>query len=1025
LDFLQTAKRFLDLLDKVMSESWLLISAFMVFLMQAGFLCLETGKIRSKNSINVAAKNLSDFILSTLVFWLFGFGLMFGDSYNGWFGTSQFIFGENSSSVDISFFIFQLMFCGTAATLLSGAVAERMTFVGYLWVTLIMASAIYPIAGHWAWASYFNPESQGWLQSIGFIDFAGSTVVHSVGGSVALVAVLMIGPRLGRFDSEHSMPSGSSLPFAVLGTLFLWLGWIGFNGGSTFEFNSRVPLIVLNTFVAAVWGGLLSSICHYLRYKYIDVTYVLNGVLAGLVAITAGCFAVSPLDSAVIGAMAGMILYFGTQLMDKLKIDDALGVVPVHLFAGVWGTLAVAIFGDLSAIGTGLERAQQLGVQAIGILAINAYALVVSYLLFKLVCRFVAMRVTPEQEMQGMNVSEHRASTELIGLLDSMQKQQNDGQFSSQVPVEPFTEVGQIAQQYNAVINRVNSEIGKRDSAIDRFRMSEKRKASILNASMDSIVSIDFDGKIIEFNPAAEKTFGLLKSSVTGKNFIDLFVPEEDRLVAKTSLSHKFTVSQGLLYNRRNVCFLLRSTGETFPAEVTITGANLDNELRDEFTLYIRDTTHQTKLQTRLNQLAYSDPLTGLYNRTYLLESLRKMLNAQPLIEFAVVFMDLDHFKEINDTLGHGAGDKLLNEVAARLSRVTEDSDIIARWGGDEFIVLLTGAPTVADVHDKAQQMLSHLRQSTVLEGREITIQASIGVSLSEFERDPSKLIQQADTAMYHAKQKGRDNYQVFSTEMMRNSVRKFNFNQEMKKALNSDDQIQMMFQPKVDSDEKVIGLEALIRWYHPTGGFISPAEFIPIAEESNLIIDIDRKVIDLVFKQLCQWQREGLDLVPIAINLSGKHLLSGDLIEYVKSKLEFYRIDGKSIEFEITEGVLLTDIERCIAALTELKQLDITLSVDDFGTGYSSLNYLKRLPIDVLKIDRSFVDDCANAVEDGQICATIINLAQNLELKTVAEGVENQQQLAFLIDKGCNNFQGFYFYQPMSADKIRQVLLG
>ena len=217
-----------------MSESWLLISAFMVFLMQAGFLCLETGKIRSKNSINVAAKNLSDFILSTLVFWLFGFGLMFGDSYNGWFGTSQFIFGENSSSVDISFFIFQLMFCGTAATLLSGAVAERMTFVGYLWVTLIMASAIYPIAGHWAWASYFNPESQGWLQSIGFIDFAGSTVVHSVGGSVALVAVLMIGPRLGRFDSEHSMPSGSSLPFAVLGTLFLWLGWIGFNGGSTF-----------------------------------------------------------------------------------------------------------------------------------------------------------------------------------------------------------------------------------------------------------------------------------------------------------------------------------------------------------------------------------------------------------------------------------------------------------------------------------------------------------------------------------------------------------------------------------------------------------------------------------------------------------------------------------------------------------------------------------------------------------------------------------------------------------------------
>lgn len=202
-----------------MTGSWLLICAFMVFIMQAGFLCLETGKIRSKNSINVAAKNISDFIVSTIIFWLFGFALMFGDSFNGWFGTSQFFFGENNTPYQISFFIFQLMFCGTAATLLSGAVAERMSFIGYMWITIILAATIYPIAGHWAWASFFNPENLGWLQKLGFVDFAGSTVVHSVGGSVALAAVMIIGPRIGRFDSNYSLPAGSNLPLTVLGTL--------------------------------------------------------------------------------------------------------------------------------------------------------------------------------------------------------------------------------------------------------------------------------------------------------------------------------------------------------------------------------------------------------------------------------------------------------------------------------------------------------------------------------------------------------------------------------------------------------------------------------------------------------------------------------------------------------------------------------------------------------------------------------------------------------------------------------------
>jgi Amt family ammonium transporter len=390
----------------------------------------------------------------------------------------------------------------------------------------------------------------------------------------------------------------------------------------------------------------------------------------------------------------------------------------------------------------------------------------------------------------------------------------------------------------------------------------------------------------------------------------------------------------------------------------------------------------------------------------------------------ALFFMDLDHFKNINDTLGHAAGDKLLKEVAARLTQVTSTKDVIARWGGDEFIALFTQVESPDFVHDKARQILTSMRESISLEGREINIPTSIGVSLSSNEKQPATLIQQADIAMYHAKQLGRNNYQLFSQSMMNQSIRKFNFEQEMKKALQADNQIQMVYQPKVNNEQKIVGLEALIRWLHPTEGMIPPSEFIPLAEESNLVIDIDRKVMSLVFAQLNKWQQQGTKLVPVSINLSGKHLVSDDLIEHVEQQLTDYQIDGAMVEFEITEGVLLTDIERCIDALVGLKKLQIKLSVDDFGTGYSSLNYLKRLPIDVLKIDRSFVDECANTVEDGQICATIINLAQNLGLEAVAEGVETSQQWQFLADKGCQVFQGYYFFKPLSVANLEKQLL-
>jgi Amt family ammonium transporter len=1000
-----------------MDYSWLLFNAFLVFIMQAGFLCLETGKVRSKNSINVAAKNISDFIVAVAVYWTFGFALMFGDSYYGFFGTSEFFFGSNQTPFQISFFIFQMMFCGTAATLLSGAVAERMTFQGYIYATLTLSAVIYPISGHWAWSSMFNNNNLGWLESMGFIDFAGSTVVHSVGGSVALAAILIIGPRLGRFDSDTKFPQGSNIPIAVLGVLLLWLGWFGFNGGSTLILSEQVPTIILNTCLSAAFAGILASIIHFYHHRYIDVGNILNAVIGGLVAITACCHSVSPKEAMFIGMIAGIIVYYGELAIFKLKIDDAIGVVPAHLFAGIWGTLSVAIFSDLSLLDTGLSRLEQFNIQLLGVLAIFLFSFICSFILFKLINLFIPLRVSAESEISGMNISEHKASTELINLLDSMQVQQKEGEFSTSVPEEPFTEVGQIAKQYNKVIKRVNSEISQRDDAINQFRSSEKRKSAILDSSMDSIVSVDLVGNILEFNPASEKMFGYLKRSVMSKNFIELFIQPEDREMIKKSLKLQFSSSKGLVHNRRNIIVLNSQASGEFPAEVSITRTNLGSELKNEFTLHIRNISRQSKLLSKLKQLAYSDTLTGLYNRTYLMNRLEGFIE-NPINEtqsLVLFFIDLDRFKHINDTLGHKAGDQLLCEVANRLIEVTRSSDIIARWGGDEFIVLMEGDLTPKTIIRKAEDMLDIMRNPIELEGRMVNILTSIGVSSSKVvSAEAQTLIKQADVAMYHTKKNGRNNYQLFQPEMENYDDANFTYEQDIIDALTDPEQFYFVYQAKVDENDVVVGFEALARWLHPDGNYISPAVFVPIAEDSNAIITIGELAIKNTIEQQIKWREQGLNIVPISVNISGKHLISDSLIPFIKMQLEKNNLSSEYLEIEVTEGVLLTEIEKCIDVLTQLQAMNIKISIDDFGTGFSSLSYLKRLPVNILKIDRSFVNECASINEDGKICATIINLAKNLGLATIAEGVETEEQKAFLLEHGCSHYQGYLFSKPL-----------
>ncbi len=482
---LESVKSFVDTL-------WVIDCAILVFIMQAGFMCMETGLSRHKNSINVALKNAADFGLAVVIFWLFGFGLMFGKSFNGYFGTDLFFFKTDQAEY-MTYFVFQAMFVATAATIVSGAVAERMKFNGYLIITIIATGIIYPIVGHWAWSSsYLNNidatrqllavtgqvKTTGWLTDIGFVDFAGSTIVHSVGGWIALSAVLILGPRIGKYsDANKGKFTGSSFPLAVLGTLILWFGWFGFNGGSNGAMDEAVPLILINTFLAASFGLLTGLAISFALFKKPDPYYVILGPLAGLVAITAGCNSMTSVTSIFVGIIGAVVAIFVNEFLNKFEIDDVVGAVPVHLAAGVWGTIAVGLFSDLEILGTGLSRLEQIKAQFIGIVSIGAFSFFGSYILLKILNYFYPLRVSPLHEELGLNIAEHNATSVEHDLITILEKQSESGDLTIRGPQDPFTAGGVIGLYYNRLMSKL--ETSEAEKKVWRDRISNEVKLAV------------------------------------------------------------------------------------------------------------------------------------------------------------------------------------------------------------------------------------------------------------------------------------------------------------------------------------------------------------------------------------------------------------------------------------------------------------------------------------------------------------------------------------------------------------------
>jgi Amt family ammonium transporter len=548
---------------------WLLICAILVFLMQAGFMCLESGLSRNKNNINVALKNVTDFGIAVVTFWAFGFALMYGTSVSGLFGNKFYFFTTKVAGYQ-TYFVFQAMFVATAATIISGAVAERLKFFSYVIITFLASGFFYPIVGHWSWAFNFeNPaEKFGWLGQLGYLDFAGASVVHSVGGWIALSVLLVVGNRTGRFREDDKKKSfqGSNTPMAALGALILWFGWFGFNGGANGAMDLKIPLILINTFLSASFGLIFSSIMGIIVLKKPEPLFMITGPLAGLVSITASCAYVDPTHAIVIGSIGGIIYGSTIVLLEKIKIDDVVSAIPVHLACGIWGTIAVALFGNFEVMGVEKTRLEQIYIQLIGIGSIGAFCFFGSFLILKTINSFFPLRVSKIHEELGLNISEHNASTDTHELLEVLTNQAKSDNYSSRAPQDPFTDSGIIGTQYNVIMNKLEQSEKQKNKWKNRVSKEIKLAMNVQQRLMPK--------RDIENYPI----FGLnIPAREISGDFYDFYLHDDEVYFTLSDVSGK-GVNAGMVMAKAITLFKIFAKQKFKPNEILL---EMNNDLKE------------------------------------------------------------------------------------------------------------------------------------------------------------------------------------------------------------------------------------------------------------------------------------------------------------------------------------------------------------------------------------------------------------------------------------------------------------
>ncbi|MBL4712608.1 MAG: EAL domain-containing protein [Gammaproteobacteria bacterium] len=559
---------------------------------------------------------------------------------------------------------------------------------------------------------------------------------------------------------------------------------------------------------------------------------------------------------------------------------------------------------------------------------------------------------------------------------------------------------------------------------VDEITERELQVRTVLENTLDGIISINENGLILEFNAAAENIFGYHRNEILGQSINQLIFTESSKEQSEHD-SNRITNCLALAQNATQEILAMRKNGSKFMLEISLNKMILNDEI-----LYVgsmRDITERTQAEQLIRHMAQHDALTDLPNRSLFRERLEQSMattQRHPGEMLAIMFLDLDRFKTINDTLGHHTGDALLIAVTERLKNVTRNVDTVARLGGDEFAIIQTGVHDTDGVVKLAQKIIDKVAEVYEFDGNEVNTSTSIGITLyPEDEKDADQLLQNADMAMYKAKRAGRNNFQFYCSEMHDEIQHSVNMEKDIRRALIADEFV-MYFQPQINlANGTIVSVEALVRWQHPENGLVPPNEFIPIAEDSGLILPLGKLVLEKSCQWAKQWQDAGNAPLRVAVNLSAVQFNDPELVESITSILEKVGLAAEYLELEITESFLMENASKTIRTLNQLHDLGLMLAIDDFGTGYSSLSYLKRFPVNKIKIDQSFVNDITTDKDDAIIVRSVIGLGHNLGLNVIAEGVETEEQLRFLQINGCDEIQGYFIGKPMPADAFVEFM--
>ncbi|MDG4552844.1 MAG: EAL domain-containing protein [Candidatus Competibacter sp.] len=586
---------------------------------------------------------------------------------------------------------------------------------------------------------------------------------------------------------------------------------------------------------------------------------------------------------------------------------------------------------------------------------------------------------------------------------------------SRSIPLDLTYRIAELdGRRYGVLLGR---DARARIAAEARLRLAER----VFDDSGEGIVVADTQGRIVEVNRAGENITGYRRAELEGQSperfAIESHDPGYDRNAWAMLRAQGYW--QGEIWSRRK-------NGEVFPVWLSVSAIRDEKGVVCHYVAMFSDISaskaHEARRkadEARIQHMAHHDFLTGLPNRLLLEVRFGQLLTEarRRRKRFALLFIDLDRFKNINDTFGHGVGDRLLCGVAARLSALVRATDTVSRQGGDEFVVLLSEIGGPDDAVLVARKLLRELGEPCVLEGHDLTVTPSIGIAVAPDDGESLEtLLKHADLAMYEAKRQGRNNYQFFQQEMNARTLERLLLENRLRQALKQEE-FELFYQPQVDLETgRMVAFEALLRWRHPERGLVLPMDFLPLAEETGLILPMGVWVLREVCRQVAAWRRGPWPEIRATVNLSALQFRQPALIEQLRSALADAEVEAEAIELEVAEGVAMQDAGATVHILRALRAMGVTLAIDNFGTGYSSLAYLKQFPVSVLKIDRSFVGDIGEDIGSAAICAAVIGLARNLGLDVVAEGVETDAQIAWLRAAGCCRAQGFLLGAPLPA---------